>query len=162
MDAVLLLTALFATTGLFGYAGYRQLRALLARRAEERRLRENSPATALAFLYAEALRGLARRGWGRTAAETPSEFLARMRLSWSALASGPAAGAANLPAALVALERLTECYQQARYAGNGSGELLAEATAAALELRRQTPRNPEPSATPRRLLFRFPQVKGAS
>lgn len=162
LDAILVLTALFATTGLVGYTGSRQLRKWIAQRADERRLREESPATAIAFVYAEALRSLERRGWGRSVAETPTEYLARLRGAWSILHAAADEPARATPAALAALERLTEIYQQARYAGHGSGQLLAEATAVALELRRLTPRNPDPSASRSRFPFRFPLVKGAS
>jgi hypothetical protein len=156
LDAVLLLTALFSTAGLVGYAGWKQVGAWTARRNRKRRLEEDSPGAAVTFVYAEALRHLGRRGWERQTAETPTEFLERLRGEWAKL---PLPAGETAGAALAAFEQLTDYYEQARYAGQGSAELLREATAAALELRRVAPLSPEPRKRSPWFKFRLSAAK---
>lgn len=128
LDAVLLGLVVLGTGVLLASWALGVVRERLRTVAQVRRLREGSPAVAIAFTYDRALSRLARRGWGRERWMTPSEFLEHLRSAWS-----------GSPEALKALERLTALFLRAHYAETAAAADVSDAEAAARELLRLAP-----------------------
>jgi hypothetical protein len=132
MDAALLMVVVLITLGLAGYGGWKRLRAWLQQQERTRRAAQDTPGAAIALVYSRALRLLQKRGWGREPWMTSREYLELLRSEWESREDGAPA--------LARMEALTECFQEAHYAGNAPADAVQRASQALRELSRLAPR----------------------